>query len=197
MKFLTSLLAVLFLAYFTATAVLYFLHEEGLFRFEFGVPVVEQMPEDQVFDLKRTEELFRREQLIKENTKKLELRENAVTDLRRQIELERKKINEDREALTETMKEISEKFAELTAEEEAKLQQLSNLYSKMKAQRVSVIFNEMDSEMVSELLTRMKAGVSAKILGQMGVENPKRAAEISDIMKGKVKRDLFNQIPQI
>lgn len=185
--------AFLFLIIFGAAIFLYFLYQEKLFRFEFGPEKIET--QELVFDKNKVLELFRREELVKEQAKELTREGDLLKHLQKQIEIEKTKLGEDKASITASMKTIEEKFKQLSEEEEKNLKRLSTIYSKMKAQRVAGILNVMDVETVAALLVRMQDKDAAKILGEIGVREPDRAAVISNIIKGKFKRDLFEKIP--
>jgi flagellar motility protein MotE (MotC chaperone) len=193
-QIVTYLLAIIFLAYFSGTLVLYLLHRQDLLRFEFGPKKVEEHPE-LVFDKNRVLELFKREELVSEKERSLEVEAMRLDSLQKEIALERSKFTQDKEALSKAMEEISAKVQQLSDEEEQSLRRLAKLYEEMKAERVAKIFAEMDEETVAQLLVRMQNKSASKIMGEVGVTDAERAVRISDIIKGKFKRDIFEKIP--
>ncbi|MFC1809335.1 MotE family protein [Candidatus Omnitrophota bacterium] len=186
-------LAIVFLVYFATTIVLFLLHREGLFRFEFGKEKVEEKKE-LVFDKNKVLELFRREELVTEKEKDLQVEAMRLEKMTKEIDLNKSQMTQDAEEIKKSMTEISAKFKQLSEEEELNLRRLAKLYEAMKAQRVAKIFSEMDEDTVAQLLVRMQNKPAAKILGEIGETEADRAARISDIIKGKFKRDLFEKI---
>ncbi len=193
-QIIAYLLAVIFLVYFAGTLVLYLLYKQDLLRFEFGPRKVEERPE-LVFDKNRVLELFKREELAAEKERTLQVETMRLDSLQKEIALERSKFAEDQAALSRSMEEISAKFQQLTEDEEMNLRRLAKLYEEMKAQRVAKIFAEMDEDTVAQLLVRMQNKAASKIMGEIGIVDAERAARISDIIKGKFKRDIFEKIP--
>jgi flagellar motility protein MotE (MotC chaperone) len=193
-QIVTYLLAIIFLICFAGALVLYLLHRQDLLRFEFGPEKVVEHPE-LVFDKNRVLELFKREELVAEKERSLAVEAMRLDSLRKEVALERSKFTQDKESLTKAMQEISLKFQQLSEEEEENLRRLAKLYEEMKAQRVAKIFAEMDEGTVAQLLVRMQSKSASKIMGEIGVMDAERAARISDIIKGKFKRDMFEKIP--
>jgi flagellar motility protein MotE (MotC chaperone) len=193
-QIVTYLLAIIFLIYFAGSLLLYLLYRQDLLRFEFGPKKVVEQPE-LVFDKNRVLELFKREELVAEKERSLEVEAMRLDSLQKEIVLERSKFAEDKASLTKAMEEISLEFQKLSEEEEQNLHRLAKLYEEMKAQRVAKIFAEMDEATVAQLLVRMQSKSASKIMGEIGVMDAERAARISDIIKGKFKRDMFEKIP--
>jgi len=190
---LAGFLGFLFLLYFGGSIFLYFLHKEGLFRFEFGRE--KTVEETLILSDNQVRELLRREKFLNEELRKVERQKEYLEELRKQVEIERARLGEDKEFISDKMAEITERFRGLTEEEEKNLQDLAKVYAKMKANRVANIFNELDDETIAKLLRRMQDKVSAKVLGEIGTTDAKRAALISDIIQGKMDRKVFREIP--
>lgn len=185
---LGGFLALLWLIFFFVAMMIFFLWKANYLRFEYG-PQEER--KNVIYDENTIAELKKKEELLAEKEKALNRREARYEDLFRQIQIEQKEVQKERAEIEKRVATINARFEEFTQDEEKNIQDLAKLYEPMKAARVATIFNELDVKTVAELLKRMKKQVSAKILGQIGVENAQRAAEISNIMQGKDKSDAF------
>lgn len=191
-QILAYVTASLLLIIFAGAVFLFLLYRQGMFRFEFGPK--KEVNQDLVFDRNKVLELFKREQVVKEQMKDVAVKKEQVENLRKQIDIEKSEFAKDKQKLDAVMQEISVKFKELTKEEETNLLRLSKLYSKMKAQRVAKIFDALDEETVAQLLVRMQDKDAAKILGEIGNADADKAARISNIIEGKIKKDLFAKV---
>ncbi len=186
----TGLLALLWLVFFFAAMMGYFLWKANYLRFEYGPPVEESTIE-KIYDVNSIDQLRKQDEELAKREAVMVKKEKAMAGILRQIDIEKAQLKDDREIVEKKVAEIAQYFEKFTQEEEDNLKRLSKLYETMKAARVVAIFSELDEQTVAQLLVRMKSSASAKILGQMGVENANRAARVSNIIQGKDTSDAF------
>jgi len=189
---LTLLLIILWLIFFFASMFAFFSYKAGYVRIEIGPPGEEII----IVDENTIARLQKKEELLNNREKELGRKAQQFNNIMTQLNIEKQQIEKDQEIISKNLQKITSYFEQFSAEEEKSYKELAKIYEAMKPNRVAVIFDELEIETVAELLKRMKKRASAKILGEIGIQNANRAAEISRIMQGEKKTDAFMNAAQ-
>ena len=188
----TVILIILWILFFFVVMVTFFAYKAGYVRIDIGPQEEEKI----IVDENTIARLQKEEELLSAREKELKQKEQQFANIMTQLNIEQKKIEKDQAIVSENLQKISSYFDQFSAEEEKSYKELAKMYEAMKPNRVAVIFNELKIETVAEILKRMKKRASAKILGEIGVENAHRAAEISCVIQGEQKSDAFMNAAQ-
>ena len=187
---IAGLLAVLWLALFFVIMLGVFAYKAEYLRFEWGLKEEKAEP---IYDKNTIDVLKKKEEELAVKSEAVKQERLAAERIINQIAIEKQQIAKEREEIGENLREIEGFFQKFSSEEEDELKKLSKLYESMKASEATAIFKEIDVETIAELLKRVKSRNSAKILAAMGEEDADWAAEVSNIMQGKNKKEAFSR----
>lgn len=113
---------------------------------------------------------------LKEQKEKNEQQLEAIEKEKIELNLLRTEVDKKLDELQLLRREIQALLAEKDAREEAKVQELSQMYNKMDPVKAAMIIEELDRELAIGILGGMKAKSAGKVLANIGGES---AAKLS------------------
>lgn len=126
-----------------------------------------------------TEELKKREDLLKEKTMLMEQQEARIEELNEELTEVKKEILHYQDMITETVTQVLQ-------EEKKNINKLAKVFGLMSPEEAVAVVRKLDDTTVASVLSSMKERASAKILGEyanLGEVHAERVARISEMMK--------------
>lgn len=120
---------------------------------------------------------------FKENREQMNQREQELQKRELELNILQNEVDEKLKQLDQLRIELEDMLAEKDAQEQERVNQLSQMYNRMEPARAADIFLELDSELVVGILGGMKARSAGEVLGNMEGEKAARISKAYSTLK--------------